>query len=95
MSEIYFAKSNGLNGIILCEHFNAKDFLVIYDFLEKNFIYEGDRYIVEGISVFPGMEVSIKNKGHVKEWRKILNAKVIIVSFVLFVMSLGVHFVMK
>ena len=49
MSEIYFAKSNGLNGIILCEHFNAKDFLVIYDFLEKNFIYEGDRYIVEGI----------------------------------------------
>ena len=65
MSEIYFAKSNGLNGIILCEHFNAKDFLVIYDFLEKNFIYEGDRYIVEGISVFPAMEVSIKNKGHV------------------------------
>lgn len=65
INEIYFAKSNGLNGIILCEHFNAKDFLVIYDFLEKNFIYEGDRYIVEGISVFPGMEVSIKNKGHV------------------------------
>lgn len=65
MNEIYFAKSNGLNGIILCEHFNAKDFLVIYDFLQKNFIYEGDRYIVEGISVFPGMEVSIKNKGHV------------------------------
>ena len=50
MNEIYFAKSNGLNGILLCEHFNAKDFLVIYDFLEKNFIYEGDRYIVEGIS---------------------------------------------
>lgn len=65
MNEIHFAKSNGLNGIILCEHFNAKDFLVIYDFLENNFIYEGDRYIVEGISVFPAMEVSIKNKGHV------------------------------
>ena len=65
INEIYFAKSNGLNGIILSEHFNAKDFLVIYDFLEKNFIYEGDRYIVEGISVFPAMEVSIKNKGHV------------------------------
>ena len=65
MNEIYFAKSSGLNGIILCEHFNAKDFLVIYDFLENNFTYEGDRYIVEGISVFPAMEVSVKNKGHV------------------------------
>ena len=65
MNEIYFAKSNGLNGIILCEHFNAKDFLNIYDFLEKNFTYEGDRYIVDDISVFPAMEVNIKNKGHV------------------------------
>lgn len=65
MNEIHFAKSSGINGIILCEHFNAKDFLVIYDFLENNFIYEGDRYIVEDISVFPAMEVSIKNKGHV------------------------------
>jgi len=65
MNEIHFAKSSGINGIILCEHFNAKDFLVIYDFLENNFIYEGDRYIVEDISVFPAMEVGIKNKGHV------------------------------
>lgn len=65
MNEIHFAKNNGLNGIILCEHFNAKDFLLIYEFLENNFIYEGDRYIVEGISVFPAMEVSVKNKGHV------------------------------
>ena len=65
MNEIHFAKSSGLNGIVLCEHFNAKDFLVIYDFLEKNFAYEGDRYIIEGISLFPAMEVSIKNKGHV------------------------------
>ena len=65
MNEIYFAEANGLNGIVLCEHFNAKDFLVIYDFLDKNFIYDGDRYIVNNISVFPAMEVSIKNKGHV------------------------------
>ena len=65
MNEIHFSKSNGLNGIVLCEHFNAKDFLTIYDFLENNFPYDGDRYIVDEISVFPAMEVSVKNKGHV------------------------------
>ena len=65
MNEIYFSKVNGLNAIVLCEHFNAKDFLVIYEFLEKKYSYDGDRYIVDGISVFPAMEVSIKNKGHV------------------------------
>lgn len=65
MNEIHFSKNNGLEAIVLSEHFNAKDFLVIYDFLEKNFPYEGDRYIVNEISVFPAMEVSIKNKGHV------------------------------
>lgn len=65
MNEIYFSKVNGLNAIVICEHFNAKDFLVIYEFLEKKYSYDGDRYIVDGISVFPAMEVSIKNKGHV------------------------------
>lgn len=65
MNEIYFSKLNNLNAILLSEHFNAKDFLNIYDFLDKNYSYQGDRYLVEGISVFPAMEVSIKNKGHV------------------------------
>lgn len=65
MNEIYFSKANGLNAIVLCEHFNAKDFLAIYEFLEKKYFYDGDRYIVDDISVFPAMEVSIKNKGHV------------------------------
>ena len=46
MNEIYFSKDNGLDAIVLCEHFNAKDFLVIYDFLEKNYTYDGDRYII-------------------------------------------------
>ena len=65
MNEIYFCKNNGIDAIVLSEHFNAKDFVVIYDFLEKNYTYEGDRYIVDNISIFPAMEVSVKNKGHV------------------------------
>lgn len=65
MNEIHFCRLNGIEGIILCEHFNARDFLQIYNYLDSNFPYEGDRYKVNGVSVFPALEVSIKNKGHV------------------------------
>ena len=30
------AKDQGLDGFILCEHFNAKDILSIYRYLEEN-----------------------------------------------------------
>lgn len=65
INEIRFAKENMIDGIVLCEHFNAKDFYIIYEYLEKNFTYEGDRYLINDISVFPALEVSVKNKGHV------------------------------
>lgn len=59
------AKDQGLDGFILCEHFNAKDILSIYKYLEDNYRYIGDKYIVNGFSIFLGMEVDIKNGGHV------------------------------
>lgn len=59
------AKDQGLDGFILCEHFNAKNILSIYKYLEDNYRYIGDKYIVNGFSVFLGMEVDIKNGGHV------------------------------
>lgn len=65
LNEIKYAKDNNINGIVLCEHFNALYFDMIHDYLDRSFIYEGNRYIVEGVAVFPAMEVSIKNKGHV------------------------------
>lgn len=65
MNEIRFAKENMIDAIVLCEHFNAKDFCLIYEYLEENFTYEGDRYLINDISVFPALEVSVKNKGHV------------------------------
>ncbi|HBA05466.1 MAG TPA: histidinol-phosphatase, partial [Clostridium sp.] len=54
-----------LNGIIMCEHFNAINFKEIYKYLEENYEYKDHRYLVKGVSVFPAMEVSIKDKGHV------------------------------
>lgn len=65
IEEIEYARSSGLHGIIMCEHFNAINFIEIYKYLQDNYEYQGDRYQVKGISVFPAMEVSIKDKGHV------------------------------
>ena len=65
LNEIKYAKRNGIDGIVLCEHFNAICFKKIYSYLEENYIYKGNRYMVEGVSVFPALEVNIKGKGHV------------------------------
>ncbi len=59
------AKEQGLDGFILCEHFNANDIYGIYNYLKENYEYIGDKYIVNGFSIFLGMEVDIKNGGHV------------------------------
>jgi len=35
--EIEYAKQNKLNGIIMCEHFNAINFKEIYKYLKENY----------------------------------------------------------
>ena len=65
LNEIKYAKRNSIDGIILCEHFNAISFKIIYNYLEENYIYEGNRYMIDGVSVFPALEVNVKGKGHV------------------------------
>ncbi|HAK41646.1 MAG TPA: histidinol-phosphatase [Clostridium sp.] len=65
IEEIEYARVSNLHGIVMCEHFNAINFKEIYKYLQENYKYEGDRYLVKGVSIFPAMEVSIKDKGHV------------------------------
>ena len=62
---IEFAKNNMLDGFVLCEHFNAVDIDSSFSFLENNFVYEKDRYDVNGFYVYTAMEVDIKYGGHV------------------------------
>lgn len=62
---IEIAKEQGLDGYILCEHFNAKNIYQVHEYLENNYKYIGDRYIVNDFSIFVGMEVDVKNGGHV------------------------------
>lgn len=65
MNEILYAKECNVDGIFLCEHYNAIEFNKIHEYLRSNYSYDGDRYIVDNVSVFPAIEVSVKNKGHV------------------------------
>lgn len=62
---IHYAKENGLNAFVLCEHFNARYIDDIQKYLEENHEYIGDCYKVEDFSVFLGMEVDIKGGGHI------------------------------
>ena len=62
---VHAAKKNGLDAIALTEHFNTHQFMDVYDTLDKEFPYVYDYYEVNGVKVFPGMEVDIKEKGHI------------------------------
>lgn len=59
------AKENGLDGFALTEHFNTHRFTDVYDTLDKEFPYVEQYYVVNGVKVFPGMEVDINETGHI------------------------------
>lgn len=59
------AKAAGLDAIALTEHFNTLNFLDVYNYLDDHFLYKEDYYEVEGLKIFPGMEVDVKEVGHI------------------------------
>ncbi|MEK4670435.1 PHP domain-containing protein [Niallia sp. FSL R7-0271] len=59
------ARDAGLNAIALTEHFNTQNFLDVYSYLDRHYAYIEDYYEVEGIKIFPGMEVDVKEVGHI------------------------------
>ena len=65
MEMVNSAKDNGLDAFALTEHFNTHQFSDVYDTLDKEFPYVDDYYEVNGVKVFPGMEVDIKETGHI------------------------------
>ncbi|MGL4337392.1 MAG: PHP domain-containing protein [Turicibacter sp.] len=62
---IHHAKKSGLTAIVMTEHFNAKHFDDIFKTLDATYAYKGHYYDVDGFKVFTGMEVDIKEKGHI------------------------------
>jgi len=59
------AKLAGLDAIALTEHFNTINFMDVYDYLDDNFPYQEDYYLVEDVKIFPGIEVDVKETGHI------------------------------
>jgi predicted metal-dependent phosphoesterase TrpH len=58
------AKEIGLDAIALTDHFDADDYKQVHATLDQNYPYSGDCYLVEGIKVFPGIEVGVREGAH-------------------------------
>lgn len=58
------AKEAGLDAVALTEHFNAIGFLDVYKSLDAYFSYKHHFYDVNGVRVFPGIEVDAREGGH-------------------------------
>lgn len=59
------AKASGLDALCLTEHFNTIGFDQIYAYIAQNYEQIQDCFMVEGVKVFPGMEVDIAEGGHI------------------------------
>lgn len=58
------ARAAGLDAVCLTEHFNTLGFDMVYADIAARFSREGDAFDVNGLLVFPGMEVDIAEGGH-------------------------------
>lgn len=59
------AKVSGLDALCLTEHFNTLGFHDVYEYIASNYERDGDTFIANGVRIFPGMEVDIKERGHI------------------------------
>lgn len=59
------ARGNGLDAVAMTEHFNTLRYGDIYEVLDRNYPYEHGYYLAEGMKVFPGVEVDIRETGHI------------------------------
>src|SRR5699024_1373245 len=58
------AKANGLTALAITEHFNAANIIEFYEMLQAEYPYEKDYYKIEGMKIFCGLEVDVKENGH-------------------------------
>ncbi|AZO94445.1 PHP domain-containing protein [Iocasia frigidifontis] len=62
---ITVARKKGLDAIVLTEHFHTINFFNIYNTLDKAYEYKHDYYDLGSFKVFCGMEVDIRESGHI------------------------------
>lgn len=97
------AKKIGLTALCMTEHFNTLRFFDIYEYLDKHYLYKNHYYDVHGLKVFTGMEVDVKEVGHILiiahrddivEMRKALDSYTVKPNFIPFkeLMDLADHY---
>ncbi|MCA1292273.1 PHP domain-containing protein [Paenibacillus sp. alder61] len=59
------AVANGLDAVALTEHFNTRRFFEVYENLDRMYPYNGEYYEAGSLKIFPGMEVDIRETGHI------------------------------
>jgi len=59
------AALRGLKAVALTEHFDTRRFGEIYGILDREALYSGSYYEVEGVKAFPGIEVDVAEGGHI------------------------------
>lgn len=59
------AKASGLTALAMTEHFNTSRFFDVFDFIDANYKYEHGYYLIDGLKLFPGIEVDIRENGHI------------------------------
>jgi len=59
------AKASGLTALAVTEHFNTSQFTDVFDFINDHYTYEHGYYLIDGLKLFPGIEVDIKETGHI------------------------------
>jgi histidinol phosphatase-like PHP family hydrolase len=59
------ARRAGLDALAITNHFNTPDFESTYTYLDRRYPYLGASYDVEGIKLFPGMEVNVREGPHI------------------------------
>lgn len=54
-----------LDAVVLTEHFNTLNFDRIFEVLDREAPYKEGYYVVEGVKVFPGIEVDVAEGSHI------------------------------
>ncbi|MGF1665814.1 MAG: PHP-associated domain-containing protein [Acidimicrobiia bacterium] len=58
------ARQSGLDAMALTEHFNGPDWYRMMSMIDSAHTTVGDHWEIEGVKVFPGMEIDIAEHGH-------------------------------
>jgi PHP family Zn ribbon phosphoesterase len=61
---IQHARQVGLDGLAMTNHLNTPDFEGVYAYLDGHYPYSGATYDVEGVKLFPGIEVHVREGPH-------------------------------